>query len=78
MKDGVTFFGTQVKVEDKIVNDFLLNIDLSAIKEIGAYVFIVYYKKEVNRYFIRACKDKSNSRNTMLLVKLTSGYVYFY
>jgi len=76
MKDGVTFFGTQIKIEDKVVNDFLLNIDYANVKEIGAYVFIIYYKKEQNKYFLRACKDKSNTKNTMLLVKITDEYVF--
>jgi hypothetical protein len=75
MKDGVTFFGTQIKVDDKIVNDFQLNIDITNIKEIGIYVFIIYYKKEIGKYCLRACKDISNTKNSMLLVKLRNDYV---
>lgn len=75
LKDGVTFFGTQIKLDDKIVNDFLLNINNVNLNEIGTYVFIIYYRKETNKYCLRACKDKSNTKNTMLLIKLTNEYI---
>ena len=42
MRDGVTFFGKNLKKGDIVVNDFDLNIDYPGD---GLYTFIIYYKK---------------------------------
>lgn len=42
MKDGVSFFGKNLKHGDIVVNDFELNLDYPGN---GLYTFIIYYKR---------------------------------
>jgi len=44
MRDGVAFFGKNLKHGDTIVNDFELNIDYPGN---GLYTFIIYFKKGI-------------------------------
>ena len=50
----------------------MLNLN---IKGIGAYVFIVYYKKENKKFYLRAHRDKANNGLSLLMIKLDSHYV---
>jgi len=43
-KDGIVFFGTKLKKDDKVVNDYVLNLNKDDI-ECGVFTFIIYYKK---------------------------------
>ena len=58
-KDGIAFFGTSLKKDDKIVNDFVLNISNDD-SELGLFTFLIFYKKENNKYYLRAYRDKQN------------------
>ncbi len=42
MKDGVAFFGKNLKHGETIINDFELNIDYPGN---GLYIFIIYFKR---------------------------------
>lgn len=49
-----------------------MNID---IKGLGAFVFIIYFKKETNRYYLRAHRDKVKNGISILMVKLDIHYI---
>jgi hypothetical protein len=70
-KDGIAFFGKQLKKGDQIVNDFELSLDypVSII-----YVFIIYYKKDTNKFGLRTFKDKQIPGSSLLLIKLDDDY----
>jgi hypothetical protein len=71
-RDGIAFFGKHLKKGDQIVNDFELSLDypLSI-----TYVFIIYFKKETNKFNLRTFKDKQIPGNSLLMIKLDNNYV---
>ncbi len=40
----------------------------------GTYIFIIYYKKETNRFYIRTYRDKLSPSLSLVLIKLDSKY----
>ena len=89
-KDGFTYFGTQVKMNDEVMIDYKINTENLFIGKIdnennggenangqGIFVFLIYYKS--GKYYIRACRDKKDSVSFSLLkVKIDFGYVRIY
>jgi len=71
--DGFSYFGTQLKLNDKVIMDYKLNLDNS--KNAGLYVFLIYFKD--GKYYIKACRGKLNLGLCLLLVKVNNGYVTF-
>jgi hypothetical protein len=53
------------------MNDFDLNIDYPSS---SSYIFIIYYKKEDNKYYLRTFKDKQISGQWLLMIKLDKEY----
>jgi hypothetical protein len=74
-KDGFTYFGTQIKINDKVMMDYKLNVEINSATSLGLYVFLIYYKD--HRYYIRACRDKGNLNPgfSLLLIRIDHGYV---
>lgn len=72
--DGVAFFGTQAKNGEEHLIDFVLNSDIS---NSGPYLFIIYYKKEAGKYFLKSYKDKLSTVQNMAFIRLEKEYVYF-
>jgi hypothetical protein len=53
------------------MNDYDLNIDFSSS---SSYIFIIYYKKDDNKYFLRTFKDKQIPGQWLLMIKLDREY----
>jgi hypothetical protein len=53
------------------MNDYDLNIDFSSS---SSYIFIIYYKKDDNKYFLRTFKDKQITGQWLLMIKLDREY----
>jgi len=52
VKDGIVFFGSRLtNIDGIIINDFLLNLSCP---ENLSHIFIIYYKKGFNKYYLRA------------------------
>jgi hypothetical protein len=73
-KDGVTFFGKNLKCGDIVVNDYVLNIDNTDYQL--NHIFFIYYRKESNQYFLRSYKEKNvqNQSYPIVLVRLDKQY----
>jgi hypothetical protein len=69
MKDGVAIFG-KMNTAAEVNSDFELNLDESFKNNSGPYVFLIYYKKETNCYYIRGYREKANSISELILIKL--------
>ena len=53
------------------MNDFVLNMNAN---EVGSHVFIIYYKKELNKFFIRSYRDKFIKSPNFLLIKIEESF----
>jgi len=76
INDGFTYFGSQIKLNDKIVMDYKLNLKSNNTNTIQClYIFLIYFKN--GNYYIRSCRDKGNSGASisLLMVKIDKGYV---
>jgi hypothetical protein len=54
-----------------MANDYDLNLDYASN---SSYIFIIYYKKEDNKYYLRTFKDKQISGLWILMIKLDREY----
>ena len=53
----------------------MLNLDTG---ETVPHLFIIYYKKEKNKYYLRAYKEKNIKAFPIVLIKLNSELVLIY
>ena len=80
-KDGIAFFGTKLtKVillknskNGIIVNDFVLSIDNDNLNML--HTFIIYYKKETNKFYLRSYKEKESNSLPLILIKLEKSII---
>lgn len=70
--DGVVFFGKSNTSGEKFI-DLAMNVPESS--NSGKILFIVYFKKENKKFYVRAYRDKSNVGIPNILIKLTDPYV---
>ena len=71
-KDGVTLFGPILTDEKNIIiNDILIAPNF---KDINSHLFVIYYKKEERKYYIRTYKDQFSNGLSVLLVKINKYY----
>lgn len=42
---------------------------------LSAIVFIIYYKKETSKYYLRCYRDKNNPGLSLILIKLDNVYI---
>jgi hypothetical protein len=55
-----------------MLNDFDLNIEFSSA---SSFIFIIYYKKESNKYYLRTFKDKQIPGQWLLMIKIEKDFV---
>jgi len=72
MKDGVAFFGNKLKNGEEVINDYVFNI--TDYPENISHIFIIYYKKETNKYYIRAYKEKHSDSFPIVLIRLDNQF----
>ena len=55
---------------DVIINDYIINLDNQGNPDPLPHTFIIYYRKENNKYYIRNYKEKELVNNQIVLIKL--------
>jgi hypothetical protein len=45
------------------------------VKDVGEYIFIIYYKKDMNKYYIRTYREKGHKGVRLLLLRLDLPYI---
>lgn len=71
-KDGVTLFGpTLTDEKNNIINDILIAPNF---KDINSHFFVIYYRKEEKKYYIRTYKDQLSNGLSVLLVKIKKTF----
>jgi len=73
-KDGVTFFGNKLKRNDSIINDFCLVMDNEESNH--DQLFFIYYKRESNKYYIRAIKESKIQSFPMVLARIDRDFCF--
>ncbi len=68
-RDGVAFFGKNKK---EIINDFDLNLEGG---EHGPHSFIIYYRKDVNKFFLKCYRDKIHTGQIHIKIDSNTEYV---
>lgn len=72
-KDGETCFGT-VKIEnEKIINDFILNLQNNKSNLLTSTVFKIFFDSKLKQYFLECCLNKQNE--TYIFIKLEQKFV---
>ena len=72
-KDGVTLFGpTLTDEKNNIINDILIAPNF---KDINSHLFVIYYRKDEKKYYIRTYKDQLSNGLSVLLVKIKKTFL---
>jgi len=71
--DGIAFFGMKLIKDNKVINDYVLFLE-NAYNDL-AHIFIIYYKKETNKYYLRSYKEKESNSIPLVMIKLESKFI---
>jgi len=66
-KDGIVFFGNKLKKGDNVINDYVLNTEVD---DNSIHTFIIYYKKDVNKYYLKSYKERDFSALALVLIRI--------
>ena len=75
-KDGETWFGTSKSENNKIINDFVINMPNKNKSETSSTVFKIFFDNKLKDYFLEYCLNENNQ--SYLFIKLEQKFVSIY
>jgi hypothetical protein len=53
-----------------VINDYVLNTEVD---DNSFHTFIIYYKRELNKYFLKSYKERDFSALALVLIRIDNG-----